>query len=141
MTEEKYEFFDHIQNLFGRSNLNVRLRSPLGDQRVIAARARNARVSSAFTGCVPTRDRQHLASGREREIRLSPRVARGGAFLQTHRESAVTRCNSDSCERSAQAQKALAYLERALEIIDSLNSASVTGARIQHAIDTLKDEF
>lgn len=55
-------------------------------------------------------------------------------------DSAVTRCNSDPCLRRTQDQEALACLERALEIVDRLGSCSASGARIQHAIDTLISE-
>ena len=60
-----------------------------------------------------------------------------GSLFKLAGNSAVARCNSDACARLEQAQEALACLKRALEIVDGLDSSSVSGARIQHAIDTL----
>lgn len=53
----------------------------------------------------------------------------------------MTRGNREARTRLVQAQEAMAYLERALQIVDVLELSSLTGIRIQHAIDTLAAEL
>jgi hypothetical protein len=49
----------------------------------------------------------------------------------------VTESSSGTGVNQPNAEDALACLERALEIVDSLALPAQIGARIQHAIDTL----
>ena len=53
----------------------------------------------------------------------------------------MTGCSSEACARLAQAQEALACLERALQIVDVLELSSFIGIRIQHAIDDLMPDL
>jgi hypothetical protein len=49
----------------------------------------------------------------------------------------VTGSSSEAGVSQSNVEDALAYLKRALEIVDSLDLPAQIGARIQHAIDTL----
>ena len=53
----------------------------------------------------------------------------------------MTRDDSKAYARFAQAQDALACLERALQIVDAQELPGLIGIRIQQAIDTLLDEM
>ena len=53
----------------------------------------------------------------------------------------MTRGNSEAYARFAQAQDALACLERALQIIDDLELSGLIGIRIQQAVDALLQEM
>jgi hypothetical protein len=52
----------------------------------------------------------------------------------------VTGSSSEAGANQPNVEDVLAHLERALEIVDSLDLPPQIGARIQHAIDTLVEE-
>jgi hypothetical protein len=55
-------------------------------------------------------------------------------------DSVVTGSSFEAGANQPTIEDALANLERALEIVDSLDLPPQIGARIQHAIDTLVEE-